>query len=317
MTYTQLEYIISVNKHRHFQKAANSCHVTQPTLSMQIAKLEEELNLIIFDRSKSPLVPTMAGIEIIKQAKLAILEYKKIFTLANLKRDAVEGEFKLAVIPTISPYLIPIFLNEFTKKYPDINLTILERSTCDIITMLQNDEIDAAIYATPTKEKNFIERVLYYEPFRIILSPNHSLLSKKSIKQSDLHGSDLWLLNEGHCFRNQTLKICHKSHSTHCGPKNIEFESGSIETLKNLVLKGHGHTLLPYLATLDLPQNQKDLIRPFVLPEPSREISLVHSRNFLKEGIIDALQNFILDQIPKELKSLKNRKIEIIKTCNS
>ncbi|MBL6988281.1 MAG: LysR family transcriptional regulator [Bacteriovoracaceae bacterium] len=312
MTLTQLEYVLAVNKFRHFGKAAASCHVTQPTLSMQLQKLEDELQVIIFDRSKSPILPTNEGVKIIKQAKSVILEHKKIYDIIKSSNVDLEGDFKLAVIPTLAPYIVPLFAKNFVNKYPKINLIIEESKTEDIVQLLDNDEIDAGLLVTPLHEDSVIERVLCYEPFYLFVAPNHPFNTKSKIRENELELADTWLLNEGHCFRDQVLNICSSKQSTSKIKGNIQFESGNFETLKNMVLKYSGYTLLPHMAVSQLPSNRKTLIKEFVKPIPTREISLVHSRMFLKEKIIIALEKEIINSVPKDLKSLKKGNIEVI-----
>ncbi len=310
MTITQLEYILAVDKFRHFGKAAKACSVTQPTLSMQLQKAEDELGVVIFDRSKQPILPTMEGEKIIVQARSVIREYKKIFSIVDASKDEVRGDFRLGVIPTLTPYVVPLFAGAFVKKYPLVNLTIEEFKTEDIIELLSKDELDAGLLATPLGE-SFIERVLFLEPFSVFASKNHSLLKKVKIKDSDLDTVDIWLLNEGHCFRQQVLNICHisKGIGQH---DNLKFESGNLETLKNMVIKNNGYTLLPQLAVLNLSNEERKNIRVFQSPVPTREISLVHNRIFLKEKIITALEESIIESLPEGLTSLKKKNFEVI-----
>jgi LysR family hydrogen peroxide-inducible transcriptional activator len=312
MTITQLEYILAVEKFRHFGKAARACNITQPTLSMQLQKAEEELGAIIFDRSKSPVLTTDEGEKIISQARLVIREYRKIFTIMDTFKDEVRGSFRLGVIPTLAPYVIPLFARPFVKKYPLVNLTIEEFKTEEIVDYLNKDEIDAGLLVTPLVGENFIERVLCHEPFSVFASTEHHLLKKVKVKDKDLTTNDLWLLNEGHCFRQQVLNLCQlsKEMSSH---DNLKFESGNLETLKNMILNGEGYTLLPELAVLNLSEQDKKHVRAFQAPTPVREISLVHNRIFLKEKIILALEESIIENLPESIISLKNKKYEIIK----
>lgn len=311
MTITQLEYVLAVDKFRHFGKAAKACNVTQPTLSMQLQKAEEELGVVLFDRSKNPILPTEEGERIIHQARSVLREYKKIFSIIDASKDEVRGEFRLGVIPTLTPYVVPLFAGAFVKKYPQVNLTIEEFKTEEIIELLGKDEIDAGLLATPLVGEHFIERVLFHEPFSVFASKNHPLLKKSKLKDSDLNSSDVWLLNEGHCFRQQVLNLCsiskEKGHHD-----NLTFESGNLETLKNMVTNSSGYTLLPQLAVLNLSNEDKKHVREFQSPVPTREISLVHNRIFLKEKIITALEEAIVENLPDSLKSLKKKNIEVI-----
>lgn len=311
MTITQLEYILAVEKYKHFGKAAKACNVTQPTLSMQLQKAEEELEVILFDRSKNPIMTTDAGKKIINQARLVIREYKKIFSIIDADKDEVSGEFRLGVIPTLAPYVIPLFAGAFVHKYPKVNLTIEEFKTEEIIQLLNTDEIDAGLLVTPLAGESFIERVLFHEPFSVFASKNHPLLKKAKVKDKDLDTKDVWLLNEGHCFRQQVLNLCklNKELGAH---DNLKFESGNLETLKNMVLNSQGYTLLPELAVLNLSTADKQHVREFHNPIPTREVSLVHNRIFLKEKIITALEESIIENLPKGLLSLKKKNIEVV-----
>jgi len=309
-TLTQLKYIISVHHHKHFGRAAKECAVSQPSLSAQIQKAEEELDLIIFDRSKKPILTTQKGTEIIQQAKVVLCEHQKIFDLSLDKE--LSGNFNLGVIPTLSPYLIPLFIESFSTKYPKVQLNISEYKTSDIIEALDTDELDAALLVTPLYNEKIIERVLFYEPFYIYGSINHPLTKRKRIKESDLDSDSIWLLSEGHCLRDQVIKVCSYGLKSPV-LDNIRFESGSLDTLINLIKNGKGYTLLPHLSTIHLNEKErKDHLRSFQKPAPTREVSLVYSRSFLKENIIQSLEDEILDNIPNELISLKKKSIQVI-----
>ncbi|MBE8162585.1 MAG: LysR family transcriptional regulator [Bdellovibrionaceae bacterium] len=311
-TITQLEYLKAVERLGHFGRAAEECHVSQPTLSIQIQKLEEELQLIIFDRSKKPIIATEVGKEVLQQVSLILKEHKKLYHLANLGSAEPRGDFHLAVIPTLSSHLLPLFVVEFAKKYPKVNLKINEYKTQDIITMLLDDQIDAGLLVTPLGDKRLLERHLFFEPFYAYIAKKHHLNKKKSISESDLEAEGLWLLEEGHCFREQVLKVCSKKNKN-TALNNVEFSGGSLETLKNLVKNNSGYTLLPELAAVSLPlQEYKAYVREFKKPAPTREVSLVYSRSFLKASIINSLEKVILDNLPKKIKSLKKRDIEVI-----
>lgn len=311
MTLTQLEYILAVDKFRHFGKAAKHCNITQPTLSMQLQKAEEEIGVIIFDRSKNPILPTLEGERVISQARIVVKEYNKIFDIIDQDKKDLHGNFKLGVIPTLAPYLIPLFVGEFSKKYPHVNLTIEEYKTEEIVKLLEQDELDAGLLVTPLNEPNIIERVLFKEAFYIFTSKNHEYFKKSKIKMSEITSDDLWLLNEGHCFRNQVLNICGIKDKSRPF-SNIKFESGNLETLKNMVLSNNGYTLFPELAVINLSKDQSQYVREFQGTIPMREVSIVHNRIFLKEKIINALEEVIIDNLPNELDSHKKKNMEII-----
>lgn len=311
MTITQLEYILAVEKFKHFGKASKACSITQPTLSMQLQKAEDELGVVIFDRSKNPIMVTADGEQIIEQARKVIREYKKIFSIIEASKNTVSGEFRIGVIPTLAPYVIPLFAGEFVKKYPLVQLTIEEFKTEEIIELLNKDEIDAGLLVTPLEGESFIERVLFHEPFSVFASTDHPLLKKNKIKDRDLDVSDVWLLNEGHCFRQQVLNLCKISKDSNLHD-NLKFESGNLETLKNMVLASDGYTLLPHLAVMNLSIEDKKHVREFQAPIPTREVSLVHNRIFLKEKLITALEESIIEHLPASIASLKKKNLEII-----
>jgi LysR family hydrogen peroxide-inducible transcriptional activator len=311
MTLTQLEYVLAVNKFRHFGKAAKSCFVTQPTLSMQLQKLEDELGVVIFDRSKSPVLPTSEGERIINQARVIIREEKRLLDLAQQSKDDLAGEFRLAVIPTLSTYILPLFLQEFVDRYPNLNLIIEEAKTEEIIGMLAEDAMDAGLLVTPLNDDSLIERVLFYEPFYLFVAPEHPLARRRKIREDDLDLKEIWLLNKGNCFRDQVLNICSESKEEDVGG-NIRFESGNLETLKNMVLTSSGYTVLPHLAVSQLSPQRRKLIREFHPPVPTREVSLVYARSVLKERVIDALEETILEKLPRALESIDPRNVEVI-----
>jgi LysR family hydrogen peroxide-inducible transcriptional activator len=296
----QYEYLVAVDRYRHFGQAAAACHVSQPTLSMQLQKLEEEFDLLFFDRTKQPILPTPQGILIIEQAKVLLHENEKIKHLAKAQEGELIGDFHLAVIPTVAPYLLHRFIGAFASQHPKLNLTISERTTSEIIASLNRDEIDAGILATPLGSESLDERPLYYEPFRVFVSKHHPLAKLKFIDEDQLPPNDIWLLAEGHCLRNQVLKLCSMRKSSSVF-KNLKFESGSLETIVHLIKKGHGYTLLPALAVEGLLPAQHPGIKDFKRAVPAREISLVFQRSQYKQTILKALIESIRDQLPKSV----------------
>lgn len=302
MTLTQLSYIVAVDKYRHFATAAEKSYVTQPTLSMQIHKLEDELGITIFDRSKSPVIPTEVGEKIIEQAKTILKESKQLSDIANFKEDELRGTFKVGIIPTIAPYLVPLFLRSFVKNHPEIDLIFEELLTSELIEKLGNDQIDAGIMATPVEQSFIYTEDLYVEPFVGYLSAGHTLLDKKLLTVDDLDRTNIWLLNEGHCFRDQAVKLCKESNKKKQAA--IEFKSGNLETLKRLVEQNFGMTLLPWTAVQEFDSNCANaVIKEFEDPIPSRKVRLVFGRKHLKQTIIAAFKKSICDNIPDVLKS--------------
>ena len=291
MTITQLQYVLAVAEHKNFTLAAEKCFVTQPTLSMQIQKIEEELKILIFDRSKKPIQLTDIGQKIVNQAKNIVNEAGKIKDIVEYQKGFIGGEFRLGIIPTIMPTLLPMFLNNFIKKYPKVKLIIEELNTDEIIRRLKNGHLDAAIAATPLLEEKIKEIVLYYEPFVAYIPENNTISHKKEIEVSDLNLDDILLLQDGHCFRDGILNLC-KNQKVISG-NAFQLESGSFETLIKLADEGLGTTLLPYLHTLDLKDSDKAKLLHFKDPKPAREVSLIYPKSELKIHIIDALRNTI------------------------
>ncbi|MDO4729289.1 MAG: LysR substrate-binding domain-containing protein [Bacteroidota bacterium] len=291
MTITQLQYILALAEHRNFTIAAEKCFVTQPTLSMQIQKLEEELDVLIFDRTKKPIQPTLVGQKIIDQAKQIVNESERIQDIIDIHKGYIGGEFKIGIIPTVMPTLLPMFLKTFLNKYPKVHLIIEERNSSDIIQMIKNGQLDAGILATPLHEDTLVEKVLYYEPFVGYVPQNYSLFHQETINPNILDINELLLLQDGHCFTDSILNICNTSLEN--SNQNYQLQSGSFETLIKLSNEGLGITLLPYLHTLEIPEKDKDKIKYFESPYPSREISLIHTKNELKTQIINALHSTI------------------------
>lgn len=308
MTLTQLTYIVSVDNYKNFAAAAEHCFVTQPTLSMQIQKLEAELGVMIFDRTKQPAVPTDIGRQIIEQARLVLHEASRVNDIISVATKNVTGIFKLGIIPTIAPYLLPLFIEKFISKYTKLDLVIDEIQTHQIIEKLKKDELDAAILATPLSDPSIMERPIYYEPFVAYISENHELFTKDKIDAEDLSLKDLWLLKEGHCFRDHVLQIC-KSYLEQ-SPNNertLRFEGGTLDTLKKLVENNFGMTLLPYLSLSEIEKTDKyKHVKMFNEPVPRREISIVYRRSKLKKHIIDLLEEEIKRSIPVELLNKEN-----------
>lgn len=291
MTITQLQYVLAVAEYKNFTLAAEKCFVTQPTLSMQIQKIEEELGIQIFDRTKKPIKLTDIGEKIVNQAKNIVNEADRIQDIVHYQKGFIGGEFRLGIIPTIMPTLLPMFLTNFIKKYPKVKLIIEELNTDEIISKLNNGHLDAAIAATPLKEEKIKEIVLYFEPFVAYIPENHSNFTKKEIDVSDLNVDEILLLQDGHCFRDGILNFCKNVGNT--DKNNFQLESGSFETLIKLADEGLGITLLPFLHTLDLNDKNKTKLRHFKEPKPAREVSLIYPKTELKIHIIDALRTTI------------------------
>lgn len=291
MTITQLSYVLAVAENQNFTKAAEKCFVTQPTLSMQIQKLEDQLDVQIFDRSKKPIELTDIGIKIVTQARNIVNESNRIQDIVDQQKGFIGGEFRLGIIPTIMPTLLPMFLNSFIKKHPKVKLKIEELTTEEIISRIKDGHLDAAIAATPLEDEKIKERVLYFEPFVSYIPEGHRLHSNKKIDVADLDINDMLLLEDGHCFRDGVINLCN-AFKNHTDDK-FQLESGSIETLIKLSNEGLGMTLLPYLHTLDIRDQEVENLHYFNEPSPAREVSIIYHKSELKMQIIEALQDVI------------------------
>ncbi len=309
MTITQLEYIVAVAECGSFAKAAKKCFVTQSTLSIQVKKLEKELNALCFDRTKIPVRPTNLGLQVIEQAKITIGEFSRITELSANSMQDCSGELRLGIIPTISPYLVPVFSIPFLKKQKEIRLSVHEMQSSNIISALSNNELDIGVLVTPIENSDLLQIPLYYEPFVAYISPKHPLSNKKQIGTDDLDHDDLWVLKEEHCFGKQISNIMGIEKKRNEDKVALRFESGSVESLRRLVDQQIGYTLLPSLATLDLRPEQCRKVKDFEIPQPVREVSIVISRRFTKRAIVESLRQSIVDNIPDEFKTFESRQI--------
>jgi LysR family hydrogen peroxide-inducible transcriptional activator len=291
MTITQLKYVLAVAEYQNFTRAAEKTFVTQPTLSMQIQKLEEELDILIFDRSKKPITLTEVGAKIVNQARNIVNESERMQDVVDQEKGFIGGEFRLGIIPTIMPTLLPMFLKTFVTRYPKVHLKIEELTTAEIIAHISDGHLDAAIAATPLYHDKIKERVLYYEPFVGYIPESHRLSTKKRIGPDDLEIDDILLLEDGHCFRDGVINLCKSSKLAN--NDHFQLESGSFETLIKLSNEGHGMTLLPYLHTLDIAQRYEKNLRYFNDPPPAREVSLIYSDSELKLQVVNAMYDTI------------------------
>lgn len=307
MTITQLEYIIAVETHKSFIEAARQCNVSQSTLSMQIKKLEDDLEVILFDRSTKPVQLTEIGKRIIYQARVGINELQRIREIIKTEKGALSQELKIGIIPTLAPYLLPLFVVDFAQKYA-IKLIFQEYTSEEIIYRLFNRQIDVGILVTPLENESITEFPLFYESFVGYIASSHPLSKKQQISFDDLDIKDMWLLKEGHCLRPQVLNICGQS-SEDLDQNMLQFDSGSIETLYRIVEKQYGYTLLPELTTLQFNEAQKQLIRPFTSPIPTREVSLVIHKNYAKIKTIMLLRQEIQNAIPESIKQKKEMQV--------
>ena len=308
MTTVQLEYIVAVDTHRHFSMAAEHCFVTQPTLSMQVQKLEDELGIRLFDRSKQPVVPTQVGVAVIAQARNVLREASRIKEIIADNRNEVAGELRLGVIPTLAPYLLPLFLQSFLGKYPQVKLKITESTTEVLVEKLKNNLLDVGLLVTPLQNANLHEHHLFYEEFVVYLSPGNRLSEKTYVLANDIDASQLWLLEEGHCIRSQIMNLC-ELRAKHKSEFSCEYEAGSLETLRKMVELNNGITILPELSLNDLTAEKMESVRYFQDPAPVREVSLVTHRNYVKQRLIEALKAEVLAAVPAKMWRQNQRKI--------
>ncbi|KAB2932445.1 MAG: LysR family transcriptional regulator [Leptonema illini] len=301
MTLTQLRYIVAVDRYGSFVEAAQHCLVTQPTLSLQIQKLEHEIGVELFDRRKTPVVTTAAGRKIIEQARTVLREAGRLEELFREDEDELVGELRIALIPTLAPVLMPELFRSLSRNHPHLQFRIYELPTSQIIEKIRHDEMDIGILATPLKEDDLTEIPLYYEPFVAYYPKGVALPGPIELRNLDLRPDgegrfEMILLGEDHCFRNQSLQLC--------GSRSAgRIECGSLETLKKMVDLGAGMTLLPQLAA---PKNDPRVVA-LKDPQPTREISLVHGPYFFRRKLLDAVKQLILSRIPPELKTKKGR----------
>lgn len=302
MTIQQLEYILAVDQCRHFAKAAEFCRVTQPTLSMMIQKLEDELGIKLFDRSVQPVKPTAAGVKVIAQARSVLHQAALIKDIVKEEEQSLKGAFRLAVLPTIAPYLLPRFLQHLAEQHKELDIHIQEMQTAPTLAALQNGEIDAAIIANEPLESNLEGTLLFYEEFFCYVSKKEAVYRKNLIRTADISDERLWLLDEGHCFRDQLMRFCQREQvKLH----QAAYHLGSLETFMHMVESGYGMTFIPELATLQLCPEQKDLVRTFAIPRPTREIYFVTRKDFVRFALSKLLIEHIRESVPKEMLHLK------------
>lgn len=306
MTLTQLQYLVQVAATGHFHKAARACHVTQPTLSAQLGLLERQLGVSLLDRSRHPVVPTPLGAKVVAQARVALLEHAKIREIVNASRGVVEGSYRLGIIPTVASALIPLFFDDFRRAHPQVELEILELTTSQIMEGLRSDDIDGGVAATPLGQIDLVEDPLYYEDFQVYSCRPPRSGSQGKVSPADIDPASLLLLKDGHCFRDQVLRLCK---TTRTGARGIRYEGGNFQTLMKLVDSGCGTTLIPQLTTLSLsPSQRRRHVHEFRDPVPRREISLV-TRRRAKSVLSQAITSTIRASLPSEIHREKPGKI--------
>jgi LysR family hydrogen peroxide-inducible transcriptional activator len=281
---------------------------------MQLQKLEEEMGVQLFDRSRVPVRPTEVGKDIIAQARVVLAEAKKVQEIVSNQKQELSGELRIGIIPTLAPYLIPLFITNFMERYPNVRVVVQELLTNEIVEKLNHELLDVGLLVTPLENKSIKEIPLFYEAFVTYINPGHALAKSKVIDPAQLDLDELWVLNEGHCFRSQVLNICNRGgHVTADGKGHLDYKSGSLETLKRIVETQHGLTLLPELSVLELPEEKRQLVHPFKEPQPQREVSVVVHRSFLKKKMIEALKQEIVASIPASISNRKKEQVVAVK----
>jgi LysR family transcriptional regulator, hydrogen peroxide-inducible genes activator len=311
MTITQLGYILALEKHQSFVEASNYCNISQPALSMQVKKLEDQLGVEIFDRSSTPIKITDVGQEIINQTKQIFKEYKQVFEIVSEYKDAINGTLRLGIIPTVSPYLLPLFLKKFEEKYPNLNIEIEELTTVNIEEKLRNGSLDMGILATPLNQSDLVEEHLYYEELVAYISKENLLYAKNYILSKELDLNQLWLLEEGHCLRNQIENFCELKQKQNKNSQ-LKLKTGSLETVIKLADNYAGMTLLPELVIHDWAGDELGHIRHFSGEKPMREISIITEKTYKRNAILKALKGEILGSLPHKLRSNSSQKPLVI-----
>ena len=306
MNIQQLEYIVALDKHRHFQRAAEACGVSQPTLSALIQKLEEELDLTLFDRKSHTISTTESGRAVVDQARVVLFHIAQLREMTRSEKELNSGIVRIGVIPTVAPYILPRLFKQMQQMFPQIELRAFELRTAVIIEQLRKAELDMAILATPLEQPDFLEIPLYYEKFAAYVSPTEELYGKEEIAAHEMSTEHLWVLKEGHCMRNQVFNFC-QTQSTY----STTYEAGSIDTLIKIVDENGGYTVIPELHLPLLHDKQQQHIRPLTAPTPVREISLVIRQDYVRERLINSVADAVKTIIPEEMLDTRLKKFAI------
>jgi LysR family hydrogen peroxide-inducible transcriptional activator len=310
MNIQQLEYMIAVDDVRHFAKAADLCFVTQPTLSTMLQRLEEELNVKIFDRTKHPVEPTEIGKQIIAQARLSLKSLNQIKAIVESEQTIVAGTFKLGIIPTIASYLVPQLLEKQTEKFPQLELIIRETTTSVLLEQLANGSIDGGILAGPINSELFEEIPVYYEKFYAYVSPLDALYKEKEIDLDKIDIRDLWLLENEHCLRGQVERLC-KMKRRMVGKNAVRFEAGNIDTLLNIIDVNPGITIIPEMHAMGLSEERQDNLRPFKNTTAVREVCLLVSKDYVRKAMLNGVKEIIENSVPKSMRNAELKKFVV------
>lgn len=304
MNLQQLEYVLAVYEETNFSFAADKCYVSQSTLSTMIIKLEEELGVRIFDRKSKPVGVTQEGALIIEKIKLILAGVYDLQEVAKEMKGDLSGTVRIGVIPTVAPFLMPLFLGHFVQKYPDVHLVIQELITDSVLERIENRTLDFGIASSPISNRfnDVISIPLYEEPFLLFDYSGYQHALPLYVQQIDKE--KLWLLAEGHCMRTQIQALCAENQEQKKW-SNLDYQAGGLDTLIRLVKKTGGLTLLPYLATMDFEEQDRARLYPFANPNPHREICLVVHKNFVKKGLLEIFKKEIIHTVNPLLKEFE------------
>lgn len=288
MNFRDLKYLVAVAEHRHFGRAADACFVSQPTLSTQLKKLEEELGVVLIERTNRQVMLTAVGERVVAQAQRVLREASQLAVIADEYADPFGGDFRLGIIPTVAPYLLPKILGPIRRNLPSLKIQLTEGQTAVIGRLLRDGDLDAVILALPLDEDNMVQRLLYHEPFYLAVAKSHRLAAKKKVTVDDLDEERVLLLEDGHCLRDQALEVC----STHNAVENTNFRATSLETLRQMVVAEVGVTLMPELAVPTKPAAGIRYI-PFRGEIPHRDIGLCWRRSSPREPLLEKLTGIL------------------------
>jgi len=311
MTIQQLEYIVAVDKYRHFAKAAEASNVTQPTLSIMIQKLEEELDTKIFDRSAQPVQPTALGKRVIEQARVTLRHFGLVRETVESEQNVAKGSFQMGVIPTIAPYIVPELLYRQIDNANDIALVIKENPTSILINELLSGAIDGALMASPLHHSQLVEYPLYYEKFYAYVSPHDKAYKKRTIDLDKVDINNLWLLENVHCFRGQIERLCQKKQAISASNQAVKYEAGSIDTLIHIVDCNNGMTVIPEMSAMSLSEEKQENLRAFKNLTAVREVSLVVSKEYVRKTMLNTVMKMIRSVVPKSMQDEKLKRFVV------
>ena len=307
MNIQQFQYVLAVVDSKNFESAAEKCFITQSTLSTMIGRFENEIGIKIFNRKTKPVSLTIEGVEIIKRLRIIDKEIGQFNNLIQELKGEMVGELKIGIIPTVAPYLLPLFLSEFADKFPQVKIIVKETPTGEIIKALKNRSLDIGLLALPIEDIELSEQELYVEPFLVYDCRMDKSFSKISINNLDY--SKLWLLQGGHCLRTQVYQICERSNQHSRNELNFEFESGSMDSLLRFTKSNYGMTIIPFLASTEFLNEDKKRILEFKTPVPSRSVGIITHKYFVKKRLANEIKKIIQNSVSKLLPKINETQI--------